>query len=90
MNRDLVEKLKAKTSTPTLQRDPNEFTCHEFAQEFGLQRTAARERLRKLVETGVVVSVPVPYINAAGILTKTQGYRYVGDEHADRGRTEGA
>ena len=89
MNPALVKKLKA-VPQPRLQRDPNEFTTYEFMQEFGLGRTAAKERLSKLVRSGAIVPVKVTYQNTRGIITSTSGYRYVGDEDAGRGRTEGA
>lgn len=90
MNRDLVKKLKEQTIQPTLQRNPNEFTRAEFAREFGLKKSAADMRLKRLVAAGVIVPTKVSYLNKVGVVTTCLGYRYVGDPNAGRSSPEGA
>ncbi len=67
----------AALSTVQPSHDDEAFTVVELAAIFGLHKTATKDRVRKLVETGAAIAVVKRLPDASGRLQPIPAYRLV-------------
>lgn len=61
-------------------REPGTFTTGEYASQVGLSNTAARGRIRKLKDAGLIKPVKVRKRNDWGNVISVNGWKVVKDE----------
>lgn len=87
---DVFAKLDSAINVPpAVERDPNTFTTKEYAIHAGLGKNAATARLDALWEKGLVERVKLAFVDKSGRTQKVFGWRYVGNQPAQRDRAVG-
>jgi len=68
----IFDKINARFEAPPIVSGPNVFKVAEYAKSVGLKYSAARNRLHKLVQQGILRKVRIP-----GEYGPREGYEYI-------------
>lgn len=80
------EWLKAVDDVESAPSDPDALTSEEIGKMLGLGRSAAKERIRKLIGAQKAIRVSKAVRNSHGLMVRVPAYKLVKDAQAPRRR----